>query len=153
MRLDDRFFEAMVAEGPGGTDSLWTAHNIRVNSSGVGAAGGDRDAARWYQVGNLSTTPTLTQSGTMFDTAGSNPRFFWMPSIAMNGQGHASLNMSTAGNGRSRRDRIVWPSGKRPGGDDGALRPDPVELELLQPRRRVTAALGRLLADRSRPDR
>ena len=24
-------FEAMVAEGPGGTDSLWTAHNIRVN--------------------------------------------------------------------------------------------------------------------------
>ena len=99
--LDDRFFEAMVADGPGGTDSLWTAHNIRVNSSGAGAAGGDRDAARWYQVGNLNTTPTLTQSGTMFDTAGSNPRFFWMPSIAMNGQGHASLNMSTAGNGRS----------------------------------------------------
>ncbi len=99
--LDDRFFEAMVAEGPGGTASLWAAHNIRVNSSGVGAAGGDRDAARWYQVGNLNTTPTLTQSGTMFDTAGSNPRFFWMPSIAMNGQGHASLNMSTAGNGRS----------------------------------------------------
>ena len=99
--LDDRFFEAMVAEGPGGTDSLWTAHNIRVNSSGVGAAGGDRDGARWYQVGNLNTTPTLTQSGTMFDTAGSNPRFFWMPSIAMNGQGHASLNMSTAGSGRS----------------------------------------------------
>lgn len=99
--LDDRFFEAMVADGPGGTVSLWTAHNIRVNSSGAGAAGGDRDAARWYQVGNLNTTPTLTQSGTMFDTAGSNPRFFWMPSIAMNGQGHASLNMSTAGNGRS----------------------------------------------------
>jgi hypothetical protein len=99
--LDDRFFEAMVAEGPAGTDSLWTAHNIRVNSSGVGATGGDRDGARWYQVGNLNTTPTLTQSGTMFDTAGSNPRFFWMPSIAMNGQGHASLNMSTAGNGRS----------------------------------------------------
>ena len=66
-----------------------------------GRPGGDRDAARWYQVGNLNTTPTLTQSGTMFDTAGSNPRFFWMPSIAMNGQGHASLNMSTAGNGRS----------------------------------------------------
>jgi Bacterial Ig-like domain len=98
--LDDRFFEAMVGRGPGGSDTLWTAHNIRVNSSGVGAAGGDRDATRWYQVGNLGSTPSLIQSGTLFDTAASNPRFFWMPSIAMNGQGHASLNTSTAGVGR-----------------------------------------------------
>ena len=99
--LDDRFFEAMVGRGPGGSDTLWTAHNIRVNSSGVGAAGGDRDAARWYQVGTLNTTPSLIQSGTLFDTAASNPRFFWMPSIAMSGQGHASLNTSAAGVGRS----------------------------------------------------
>ena len=99
--LDDRFFEAMIAKGPDGSDSLWTAHNIRVNASGVGTSSGDRDAARWYQLGDLgSDPPTLTQSGTLFDTAGSNPRFFWMPSIAMNGQGHASLNTSTAGNGR-----------------------------------------------------
>ena len=99
--LDDRFFEAMVAKGPDGADSLWTAHNIGVNASGVGTSSGDRDAARWYQLGDLQTDPpTLTQSGTLFDTTGSNPRFFWMPSIAMNGQGHASLNASTAGNGR-----------------------------------------------------
>jgi hypothetical protein len=99
--LDDRFFEAMIAKAPDGSDSLWTAHNIRVNASGVGSSSGDRDAARWYQLGDLgSDPPTLTQSGTLFDTAGSNPRFFWMPSIAMNGQGHASLNTSTAGNGR-----------------------------------------------------
>jgi hypothetical protein len=98
--LDDRFYEAMVARAPDGSDSLWTAHNIRVNSSGVGTSGGDRDGSRWYQVGNLNTTPSLIQSGTMFDTGGSNPRFFWMPSIAMNGQGHASLNTSTAGVGR-----------------------------------------------------
>ena len=99
--LDDRFFEAMVAKGPDGADSLWTAHNIGVNASGVGTSSGDRDAARWYQLGDLETDPpTLTQSGTLFDTTGSNPRFFWMPSIAMNGQGHASLNASTAGNGR-----------------------------------------------------
>jgi Bacterial Ig-like domain len=99
--LDDRFFEAMIARGPDGTDSLWTAHNIRVNSSGIGSSGGDRDAARWYQLGDLgSDPPTLVQWGTLFDTAASNPRYFWMPSIAMNGQGHASLNTSTAGNGR-----------------------------------------------------
>ena len=99
--LDDRFFEAMTAKAPDGSDSLWTAHNILVNATGVGNSGGDRDAARWYQLGNLSSDPpTLVQSGTLFDTAASNPRFFWMPSIAMNGQGHASLNASTAGNGR-----------------------------------------------------
>jgi hypothetical protein len=99
--LDDRMFEAMIARGPDGTDSLWTAHNIRVNSSGVGTSSGDRDAARWYQLGDLGDDPpTLIQSGTLFDTATSNPRFFWVPSIAMNGQGHASLNTSTAGNGR-----------------------------------------------------
>src|SRR5262249_55844622 len=87
--LDDRFFEAMVARGPDGADSLWTAHNIRVNASGAGLGGGDRDAARWYQIGNLSADPpTLIQSGTLFDpTSTPDPRFFWMPSIAMNGQG------------------------------------------------------------------
>jgi Bacterial Ig-like domain len=99
--LDDRLFEAMIGRGPDGTDTLWTAHNIRVNSSGVGSSTGDRDGARWYQIGDLSSNPpTLTQSGTLFDTAVANPRFFWMPSIAMNGQGHASLNTSTAGLGR-----------------------------------------------------
>jgi hypothetical protein len=98
--LDDRLFEAMIARKPDGTLSLWTAHNIRVNASGVGGSGGDRTADRWYEIGNLSTTPSLIQSGTMFDPAASNPRFFWIPSIAANGQGHASLNSSTAGVGR-----------------------------------------------------
>jgi hypothetical protein len=95
--LDDRLYEAMVGRAPNGTLSLWTAHNIRTNSSGAGTSSGDRDGARWYQLGSLSATPTLIQSGTLFDTAVSNPRFFWIPSIAMNGQGHASLNASTAG--------------------------------------------------------
>jgi hypothetical protein len=96
--LDDRLFEAMIGQAPDGSDSLWTAQNIAVNSGG--SAPGNRDAARWYQLGTLDTTPSLVQSGTLFDTAVSNPRFFWMPSIAMNGQGHASLNASTAGVGR-----------------------------------------------------
>jgi hypothetical protein len=98
--LDDRLFGAMIARKPNGTLSLWTAHNIAVNSSGVGGSSGDRTADRWYEIGNLSTTPSLIQSGTMFDPAASSPRFFWIPSIAANGQGHASLNSSTAGVGR-----------------------------------------------------
>ncbi len=95
--LDDRMFEARIGLDPTGTPTLWTAHNILVNSSGAASPSGDRSAARWYQLGNLNATPSLVQSGTLFDPAASNPRWFWMPSIAMNGQGHASLNGSTAG--------------------------------------------------------
>jgi hypothetical protein len=94
--LDDRLYEAMIGRDENGTLSLWTAHNIEVNSSGVGSTSGGRDGARWYQLGNLGGTPNLIQSGTLFDTASSNPRYFWIPSIAMNGQGHASLNASTS---------------------------------------------------------
>ncbi|HEY6653893.1 MAG TPA: Ig-like domain-containing protein [Solirubrobacterales bacterium] len=95
--LDDRLFEAMIGRDPTGTPTLWTAHNILVNSSGASDPGGNRAAARWYQLGDLGATPSLVQSGTLFDPAASNPRWFWMPSIAMNGQGHASINTSVAG--------------------------------------------------------
>lgn len=96
--LDDRLFQAMIGRDSNGDLSLWTAHNIEVNSSGVASPSGGRDGARWYQL-SLSP-PNLIQSGTLFDPASTNPRFFWIPSIAMNGQGHASLNSSTAGVGR-----------------------------------------------------
>jgi Bacterial Ig-like domain len=95
--VDNRLFEAMIGRGPDGTLSLWTAQNIKVNSLGTSTSVGDRDGARWYQLGALSTTPSVVQSGTLFDNAASNPSFFWIPSIAMNGQGHASLNTSVAG--------------------------------------------------------
>jgi hypothetical protein len=95
--LDDRLFEAMIGRDAAGTPTLWTAHNLLVNSSGAASPSGNRAAARWYQLGNLDTTPSLIQSGTVFDPAASNPRQFWIPSIAMNGQGQASINMSTAG--------------------------------------------------------
>jgi hypothetical protein len=80
-----------------GVSSLWTAHSIRVNSSGVGAAGGGRNGSRWYEFRNLtSTPPTLFQSGTLFDSAASNPRSFWMMSIAGSGQGHMALGCTFA---------------------------------------------------------
>jgi len=98
--VSDRLFEAMIGRDESGNVSLWTAHNIEVNSSGVASGSGGRDGARWYQIGSLSTTPTLIQSGTLFDPASTSPRYFWIPSIAMNGQGAASLNSSTAGSGK-----------------------------------------------------
>ncbi len=97
--LDDRLFAAHIHRNKiSGTQSLWTAHNIRVNSSGVGTSTGNRNASRWYEITNMTTTPTLNQSGTLYDPATSgNPRGFWIPSVAMNGQGHMALGCSTAG--------------------------------------------------------
>ena len=60
--IDDRLFAAVVRNG-----HLWTAHNIKVSNAGVATGTLTRDAARWYDITNLGTTPTLTQSGTVYD--------------------------------------------------------------------------------------
>jgi hypothetical protein len=87
--LDDRLFAAtMTADG-----HIWTAHNIGVNSSGV-ASGATRDASRWYEI-DLAT-PGVAQSGTIFDGAASNPVSFWIPSVAVNGQGVMAIGGSAS---------------------------------------------------------
>ena len=96
---DDRLFAAMIRKNKiTGVSSLWTTHSIAVNSAGTGAnsGAGRRNGARWYQIGNLPTTPTLTQSGTVFDAAASNPRGFIFPSIAMSGQGHSVIGFTSS---------------------------------------------------------
>ena len=96
--LDDRLFAAMIHKNKiSGAISLWTSHNIEVNSSGVASSSGNRNAGRWYEISNLTTTPTLTQSGTLFDPTVTNPRYYWVPSVAMSGQGHMAIGTSTAG--------------------------------------------------------
>jgi uncharacterized repeat protein (TIGR01451 family) len=95
--LDDRLFAAAVHKNKiSGASTLWTAHNIEVNSSGVGTVGGGRNGSRWYEIGSLTTTPTLVQAGTLFDSAGTNPFGYWIPSVAMSGQGHMALGASRA---------------------------------------------------------
>jgi hypothetical protein len=96
--LDDRLFAARIGINRlTGDRSLWTAHNILVDATGVGTTGGDRDGARWYEIRNLTSTPLLVQSGTLFDPAPSDPRFFFIPTVAMSGQGHAAIGSSTSG--------------------------------------------------------
>ncbi len=91
--LDDRLFAATFRDG-----ALWTAHNIGVNSSGV-ASSPTRTAVRWYELTGIPNgqTPSIVQSGTIFDGAASNPRFFIIPSIMVSGQGHAAFGFSTSG--------------------------------------------------------
>lgn len=96
--LDNRLFAAHIRNG-----RLWTAHNI--GTTGTGVAGGNmtskRTSIRWYEL-NVPVgagTPTVVQSGTIFDSASgvSTARQYWMPSVMVSGQGHAAFGFSTAG--------------------------------------------------------
>jgi hypothetical protein len=95
--LDDRLYAAHIRNG-----RLWTAHNIRVSSTGVANTGANaRNAVRWYELSVPvgSGAATVVQSGTIFDNVASlsNARQFWIPSVMVSGQGHAAFGFSTAG--------------------------------------------------------
>jgi hypothetical protein len=93
--VDDRFRAAMIRNG-----RLWSAQNFRVSAAGVADTGAEaRNATRWYEFQNLSTTPTVVQSGTVFDNAATlaTARQYFNPSIAVTGQGHAVLGFTMAG--------------------------------------------------------
>ena len=93
--LDDRVFQATIFHNQiTGLRTLWTTHNFRVTDTGLATGLGNRIGARWYEIQNLTTTPILRQSGTVFDSAASNFDRYWIPSIAMSGQGHAVLGCS-----------------------------------------------------------
>jgi hypothetical protein len=77
---------------------LWTTHHVGVNAAGAASVGGGtRTAIRWYEIADLSTTPNVRQSGMIFDSAASNPRHHFMPSLATSGQGHTFFGFNTAG--------------------------------------------------------
>ncbi len=95
--LDDRLFSASIHKNKiAGTTSLWTAQNIEVNASGVASTHGNRNGSRWYEITNLAGTPSLSQAGTLFDAASTNPRGFWIDSVAASGQGHMALGSGYA---------------------------------------------------------
>lgn len=87
---------------------LFCAHDIQVNQAGVGedvADGGDRIAVRWYQfdltaggVEAPNTVPTLVQSGTLFDDAASDPRFYFNASIMTNKNLDLVISSTVSGN-------------------------------------------------------
>jgi hypothetical protein len=118
--LDDRLFLATMRK-----NRLWTAHNIGVNNTGVAGATNNRNAARWYELNMATATPTIVQSGTVYDnnaTNDANQRNYWIPSIAVSGQGHAALGSSIAGT----NERInAFTTGRLAGDALGLLRDGP----------------------------
>ena len=96
--VDDRLFAASMHKNTlTGVKTLWTAHSFQMTTGGVASNAGGRNGSRWYQLQNMTTTPALVQSGSLFDSAASNPRSYWFPAVAMSGQGHMALGVSTAG--------------------------------------------------------
>lgn len=85
-----------------GVTSLWTAHSVETDSTCTPADSGTsrRLGAKWYEIGNLTTTPTITQFGTLCTTgAGTGTNFargFVYPTVVETGQGHMALAASYA---------------------------------------------------------
>ncbi len=100
--LDDRLYAAQIRGG-----RLWTAHSFLVESTGVAMNPGAptttaRNGVRWYELQNLTTTPSVAQTGTIFDPTPGNAqtldiKWYWIPSINVTGQGHAAVGFSSAG--------------------------------------------------------
>ena len=99
---DDRIFMASIHKNKlTGVSTLWTAHAIAVTTACVGATSGTtrRDGARWYEIGSLTGTPALVQSGTLCDSASANAKYYIYPSVVETGQGHMALGSTfTAAN-------------------------------------------------------
>ncbi|HBB88703.1 MAG TPA: hypothetical protein DC047_13920 [Blastocatellia bacterium] len=118
--LDDRLYAAHLRNG-----RLWTAHSIGVNNTGVAGATNNRNAARWYELQNVSATPTVLQSGTLFDnnaTNDVNQRNYSIPAIMVSGQGHVALGVTIAGTSESIN---AFTTGRLVGDTLGALRNGP----------------------------
>jgi hypothetical protein len=85
---DDRLLMAIIRD-----HNLWTARTVGVNKSGT-TSNADRDAAEFLELNVTTTTASLIQSGREFDTAASNPRFYYYPSVMVNAQGYAALGFT-----------------------------------------------------------
>jgi len=103
--LDTRLLAASIHKNKlTGTSSLWTAHAVGVNESGNFVSDSNfekraRNSSRWYELGNIYETPTVSQLGNVFDKSepsGRRATQFFNPSIAASGQGHAVISGTAA---------------------------------------------------------
>jgi hypothetical protein len=71
---------------------IWITRNVGTNSAG--AAGSTRCSVEWMELDVSGASPTLVQSGRVYDTAATDPRMYYYPAISVNGQGHVALGFS-----------------------------------------------------------
>ena len=87
---DARLQSATIRNG-----RLWTCRTVAVNSAGTSGSA-DRTACEWFEIDVSTSTPGLVQNGRVFDASPTEPRFYYFPSIMVNGQGHAIIACSGA---------------------------------------------------------
>ena len=86
-----------VARNVGGTQYLWTCRHVGVNNAGNNdnpqTNPADRLAIEWLKI---QTTPSvgIAASGRVYDTATTNPKSYYMPSLAVNTNGHMVMGFS-----------------------------------------------------------
>lgn len=110
--LDDRLYAAQIQNG-----RIFTAHNIGVDASGAASSSPTRDGSRWYEV-KPGSTPTLVQSGTVFDNSASSPKSYWIPSVAVSRQGILAIGGTVAGESHVPN---AWYAARAPGDSAGTV--------------------------------
>ena len=76
---------------------IWTCRHVGVNNAGnnddpVGNPA-DRAAVEWLRI-QPGATPTLSTNGRIYDPAAANPKFYFMPSLAVNATGDMLVGFS-----------------------------------------------------------
>src|SRR2546422_9191443 len=78
----------------GGTQCLWTCRQIGVNRFGNNDDGqADRSAVEWFKI---QTTPSVSivSSNRIYDNAVTSPKYYFMPSLAVNQNGDVAVGFS-----------------------------------------------------------
>jgi hypothetical protein len=89
-------------------ERLWTTNTQFVNASGVLPEGSAaRAAVRFYEIDVSTALPALLQTGTIYDSAATNPFNYWMGTVMVSGQGHAALGFSRTSNATGAAN---WPA-------------------------------------------
>jgi hypothetical protein len=89
--LDSRLMMATLRT-LNGAQFLWTCHHIWVNQYGTNGTP-DRSAVEWFKI-QLTPSANIAESGRIFDNAGSNPKFYYYPSLAVNRNGDMVIGFS-----------------------------------------------------------
>jgi hypothetical protein len=93
--LGDRLMFRVVYRNFSDHEALLVQHSADVLDNEVQAFG--RIGVRWYEVRNVSSTPTVFQQGTFGPLEAANPLWRWMGSIAMDRSGNIAIGYSASG--------------------------------------------------------
>lgn len=88
--LGDRLMFRLAYRNFGTHESLVATHTVVSNGTT------QQVSPRWYEVRDVSTTPTIYQQGTLPAASGTDLKFRWMGSIAMDHVGNMALGYSTS---------------------------------------------------------